>query len=185
MSKIDLKEYLPPFIYDYDEVKAVVKAENPEFNFLFKSYEQEKNNQFVLTTDITGIARWEKLLGIIPLPSDDLETRQYKVLAKMSSTQLPYTYKQLQRRLTELCGENGFLMQLFNERYFLHIRIFVSNESKFWAVDEFVRNMLPCNILLDLAVLRTWGDVFENNTNWGEVYEKYSSWGEVYGYLEE
>ena len=79
----NLMNYLPDYYNDVYEMQAIMnaqgnvldKAESEQFRLLL--------NQFVTQTDAKGIAVFEDQVGIKPAPSDDLATRQNKVLMRL------------------------------------------------------------------------------------------------------
>ncbi|QHJ81617.1 MAG: hypothetical protein [Caudoviricetes sp.] len=79
----NLMDYLPDYYNDVYEMQAIMhaqgdvldKAESEQFRLLL--------NQFVTQTDAKGISVFEDQVGIKPAPSDDLETRQNKVLMRL------------------------------------------------------------------------------------------------------
>lgn len=79
----NLMNYLPDYYNDVYEMQAIMnaqgdvldKAEGEQFRLLL--------NQFVTQTDAKGISVFEDQVGIKPAPSDDLETRQNKVLMRL------------------------------------------------------------------------------------------------------
>ena len=80
---INMMNYLPDYYNDVYEMQAIMhaqgevldKAESEQFRLLL--------NQFVTQTDAKGISVFEDQVGIKPAPSDDLETRQNKVLMRL------------------------------------------------------------------------------------------------------
>ena len=79
----NLMDYLPDYYNDVYEMQAIMnaqgdvlyKAEGEQFRLLL--------NQFVTQTDAKGISVFEDQVGIKPAPSDDLATRQNKVLMRL------------------------------------------------------------------------------------------------------
>ena len=79
----NLMDYLPDYYNDVYEMEAIMhaqgdvldKAESEQFRLLL--------NQFVTQTDAKGISVFEDQVGIKPAPSDDLATRQNKVLMRL------------------------------------------------------------------------------------------------------
>ena len=75
--------YLPDYYNDVYEMQAIMhaqgkvldKAESEQFRLLL--------NQFVTQTDAKGISVFEDQVGVKPAPSDDLATRQNKVLMRL------------------------------------------------------------------------------------------------------
>lgn len=79
---VDLKRYLPAFLYLSPEFKALQDS-------LQKEHERQRQvqidvaRQFHAETATWGMASWERMLGINVDTSVDLETRRASVLAKM------------------------------------------------------------------------------------------------------
>lgn len=79
----NLMDYLPEYYSGVYEMQAIMhaqeevldKAESEQFRLLL--------NQFVTQTDAKGISVFEDQVGIKPAPSDDLVTRQNKVLMRL------------------------------------------------------------------------------------------------------
>ena len=79
----NLMDYLPDYYNDVYEMQAIThaqggvlgKAESEQLRLLL--------NQFVTQTDAKGISVFEDQVGIKPAPSDDLATRQNKVLMRL------------------------------------------------------------------------------------------------------
>jgi hypothetical protein len=70
-----------------------------------------EGNLHILTSDEHGIARREKILGIIPLDTDTLAERAYRVLVKWYDT-YPYTRRNLIARLKRLVGDGKFTFDI-------------------------------------------------------------------------
>ncbi len=160
LRDVNLIEYLPPFVAEYQEIKYIMSTENPEIQLVEDETEIIKNNQFILTCDLIGISRFEKLLGITPSKNDTLEMRISRVFIRWNDD-IPYTYKVLIQKLTLLCGDDFEIIPNFNE-YEMSI---ITHLESFGQVDELVnllKYMIPCNI-----------DVNSNNemnfTIYGEV----------------
>lgn len=148
-KEIDLLSYLPNFLREYDETKAALNAENPEFKLLWELSAEALDNSFILTAGEDGIKRFEKLLGILPEPGRDLETRRGIVLARWLS-RLPYTYRMLLRRLFELCGDDNFSVQKsFEEEYFIRVVTHMRDWGKTPEARRLLAEMLPANMTSD------------------------------------
>ena len=79
----NLMDYLPDYYNDVYEMQAIMNAQG---NVLDKAESEQLRlllNQFVTQTDAKGISVFEDQVGIKPAPSDDLATRQNKVLMRL------------------------------------------------------------------------------------------------------
>ena len=101
-----LISYLPPFLQEYREVRAALEAEDPEFRLVWEGTDYVLRNEFILTADEYGISRFEKLLGIVPVKGEDLESRRMAVFGRWYNVR-PYTWRMLLERLRGIPCEEG------------------------------------------------------------------------------
>lgn len=149
MNDVNLAEYLPPFLREYKELRAVTDAENPEFSLLRDAAERVLKNEFIETADEFGISRFEKLLGILPSKDDTLESRRARVYSRWF-TELPYTLKMFVERLAAMSGGTEFSVTEDYE----HRRVAVETRFELYGqtdeLERLVELMFPCNIIADL-----------------------------------
>lgn len=184
IREVDLVSYLPPFMQNYKEPVAALKAENPEFLIVWKATDRVLYNHFISTADEYGISRFEKMLGIHPTGEDTLESRRSRVQSKWFNA-IPYTMKVLLQKLTVLCGDTDFtLSNNFTEGYTLNIdtdlELFGQVEELEYIINTMIpenivvisKNSIPCNI--KGTVLFGGGICFTNNflitNDFTEVY---------------
>lgn len=144
LRDVNLISYLPQFVQQYREIKQVMTAENPEIQVIEDESEIIKNNQFILTCNLIGIQRFEKLLGITPSEEDTLESRISRVMIRWNDV-VPYTYRVLLQKLTTLCGTNFEVIPKFNQ-YEMKI---ITHLDLYGQVDELqnlIGYMIPANI---------------------------------------
>lgn len=112
---VNLIEHLPLFIQEYREIRQVMNAENPEFQLATDESETIKNNQFIETSDLIGISKFEKLLKINPSSDDTLQSRISRVMTRWNDV-VPYTFKAFYKKLIGLCdGLNFTINDNFHE----------------------------------------------------------------------
>lgn len=112
---VNLIAHLPLFIQKFREIQQIMNAENPEFQLVIDESEKIKNNQFIETSDLVGISKFERLLNIMPLADDTLESRISRIMSRWNDV-VPYTYKALIQKLIQLCdGLNFTINRNFNE----------------------------------------------------------------------
>lgn len=147
-KEIDLLSYLPPFLQEYEEMKAALKAENPEFELLWQRTGDVLSSSFIDLADEYGIKRFEKLLGILPDADSDLEARRSVVKAKWLS-KLPYTYRMLLKQLEIICGEDFSVTKKFEDDYFLRVVTHLRDYGKSLEVKKLLDEMVPANMVMD------------------------------------
>lgn len=145
VREVNLIGYLPEFIQEYREIKHIMNSEQPEIQKLEDETEIIKDNQFILTCDLNGITRFEKLLGITPLSDDTLESRKSRVISRWNDM-IPYTYEVLRDKLNLICGEGNYLMiPNFND-YELEIMVSLPLCGQADELDYMLSYMVPANI---------------------------------------
>ena len=79
----NLMDYLPDYYNDVYEMQAIMHAQGGVLDKAESEQLRLLLNQFVTQTDAKGISVFEDQVGIKPAPSDDLATRQNKVLMRL------------------------------------------------------------------------------------------------------
>lgn len=143
---INTIEYLPEFVREFREIQIVTAVEDKELVSINQDVETVKKNQFIMSTDCTGISRFEKLLGIVPSKSESLESRQLKVLSKWRDD-IPYTYKWLVEKLDELCGMGNYVVKCEFDKYKLEIVLVKPKSEDVIYLVKVLEQHIPCNIL--------------------------------------
>lgn len=163
----NLIEYLPPFIAQYGEIAAALNAETPEFNEINAKIGEILDNEFIGTANEFGISRFEKMLGITPYDTDTLDDRRFRVLSKFNET-TPYTLRSLEDMLKNICGENGYILELIADEYTVKVQIALKVKKQAGLVGETLERILPCNMLYSVDLLfNTWRLV--KNYAWGAL----------------
>lgn len=79
----NLTDYLPDYYDGIYEMEAIMHAQGGVLDEMEAQQLRLLLNQFVTQTDAKGIAVFENQVGITPAPSDNLQTRQNKVLMRL------------------------------------------------------------------------------------------------------
>lgn len=154
MRKVNLFNYLPLFMQEYQEMNAILTVENEELTKEWGEIERAFNNTFIFSTDIYGISRFEKMMKIYPRASDTLKERQTKIYTKWNAV-LPYTWKWLEEYLTAyfLGTSTQATPILFNKEYRLDVRL---SSGKWFGEYEYslfteLRELIPANLILNIV----------------------------------
>lgn len=147
LRQADLLSYLPSFMQEYREIAAALNAENPEFDLILRRAENALDNEYITTADEKGIKRFEKLLGILPEEDDTLESRREKVLA-LWFVSLPYTMRMLIKRLTLMCGADGFTVETDFEGYGISVITHFRVYSQLLQLRKLLGEMIPANMVI-------------------------------------
>lgn len=151
-SERPLINYLPPYMQEYLEIKAIMGTEQPEIDALWSATEQAFADQFILDATEYGVSRWESMLKISPKATETLDERKFRILTRLNQ-ELPYTLTRLKEVLTNLCGVNGFVIDLQANKYHIEIKLAVGNHNNYGEVQKLLRTMIPANMTQYVSVM--------------------------------
>lgn len=146
--EIVLIDYLPPFLQGYREIQAIMTAENPEFQAVSDEGQVVLDNTFIMYCSEKGIARFEKMLGIYPLPTDTLDSRRSRVLTRWKDA-VPYTLKAFISKLTALQGNDNIQITFFNDQYKIQVVTHLEKHGQQDDLAYLFRTVLPCNLVVE------------------------------------
>lgn len=141
--------YLPPFMQGCKELVAALKAEEPEFQIVWKAVDRTLYNHFISTADEYGISRYEKMLDIYPSTEDTIESRRLRVQSRWF-TNLPYTWRMFLKKLIALCGENDFTVTKQFDYYRIDLEVQLELFGQVEELQHIIETMLPCNMVMDV-----------------------------------
>ncbi len=147
-----LIDYLPPFMQVYREMATVMEAEQPEFDLLWSSSENALADQYIYDATENSVARWESMLGISPKGTDTLDERKFRILTRLNQ-ELPYTVRKLMQVLTNLCGADGYSVEVNAAEYHVEVKLAMSNESNYSEVESILKKMLPANLTQHIQIM--------------------------------
>ncbi len=151
VKEVNIIDYWPEVISEVKEFQEIAKAENPELISMWDSTNDVLADQFILTATENGIKRWEKLLGITPKASYTLEDRRFAVLARLNE-QLPYTVRVFIQLLTQLCGEDGYVLTINHAYYKVDILVELKSKNMVTEVEALARKIIPANMDISIRI---------------------------------
>lgn len=140
-----LIDYLPLFMQEYRELAVIMDAEQTNIDRLWAEAENALADQFILEATVNGVMRWESMLGISPKDTDTLDERKFRILTKLNQ-ELPYTLRKLEQALINLCGVDGFHIELNAAEYHINVKLALSNENNYQEVVNTLTKMIPANL---------------------------------------
>lgn len=149
VREVELISYLPTFLQSYSEIHTVLSAEDSEFTIIWSAADRVLKNEFIATADEYGIAKFEKLLGVLPFEEDTIESRRARVHLKWFIT-IPYTLKVLIEKLITVCGAGNFSITTDFTHYRIKIETCLFMYGQTEEVRKLIDKILPCNMILEL-----------------------------------
>lgn len=167
IKSVDLLAYLPPFMQEYEEIKAAFEAENSEFKAIWSAVEEAFLNSCLLTATESGVERREKLLNIQPKVGESLEERKFTVLTRLNR-RAPCTEKMLREQLKTLCGEGNYAVEVDCENNTVSVLVGLAAKNSFNDVADLLESSVPANMIINLGLKYNRHSMFETKTN-GEL----------------
>lgn len=140
-----LINYLPHYEQPYLEIEEIMKAEQPEIDDLWSSVEKALADQYILDATEYGVKRWETMLLISPKDTDTLDERKFRILTRLNQ-ELPYTLTKLKEVLVNLCGADGFFIEMNAAEYHIQVKLALGNENNYQDVVDLLKKMIPANM---------------------------------------
>lgn len=149
--EIELLSYVPDYFREFLEMRVIQECIQPDGQGLVDEIERILKNQFILEADEAGIRMYENMLQIQPLSSDSLENRRFRVLSKWNQY-APYTRITLRKKLATLCGEDGYTVEITEDKRLI-VRVELKSKSNYSEVKKLLEEIVPCNMVIDLDLL--------------------------------
>jgi hypothetical protein len=131
---------------------------------MYQAIETALNDQFIESASENSIARWEKMLKIVPKSTQSLKDRRFTIITKMNEHP-PYTMSALKQKLEYLCGKNGYSVELDAEKFTLKVRIALTSRNSFDDVCAMLEKIVPLNMVIDASLMYNQHKSFANYTN--------------------
>lgn len=166
-EKSDFLGFLPESIQEALEMQEIARAVNVKVDDLLALIKREVKNKFAATADEKGIARWEQILGVIPLPGSSLEGRRAAVLAKKRAK--PPINEGTMRHMIETYL--SLPVQIWISNYIVTIRYRgIPACEDMEPLYQTLFDTIPANLLLDIDYLYViWDELDGLHLSWEEM----------------
>ncbi len=158
----------PPIIWNIKEIRTVNEVAQKWYEKFQSDLEDVGKDILITTATERGIARREKILGIVPQDTDSLEDRRYRVLTQWYDT-YPYTENNLRERLNNLVGEGNYELTVTPTR--CTCKLALARKLQYETVEKLLEKIVPLHIVLDVQLMyNTWGKL--SATKWNDESTK-------------
>lgn len=147
--EIDLMSYLPGFLSDYRELKAVFSAEDPELSELHNAVQTAREACFINYCSKKQLVKFEKMLGIYGAENDDISGRRQRVLIRWSESP-PYTVLALNSKLAAICGDGNFSVFRELDKYKLTVFAKRLNLRQLEELSRMLSIICPANLIVKI-----------------------------------
>jgi len=137
-----------PKIYDnVYEFKKLSDAENVLFEELCSLDEQAKYNQFILTCDELGIAKYEDFLNIVANPyTETLDERKARVINRLAMN-APFTTGYLRQKLDGIIGQGQYELSINYDSYTIYVKTASANQFWYQELRVTLNLIKPANMI--------------------------------------
>ena len=153
----------PEIIRSIPDIKKIYDINADQEAMLDASVNALFDDIFLETMDETKTARWEKMLSIIPLDTDTLSERRFRIQTRVLE-RMPYTYRVILRKLQTLCP-GGVDWTVDTEKQLIIVRVALASKNMRADVDELLDNVLPLNMEYTLIILYNTYAMLAKHTN--------------------
>lgn len=149
---VSLLRYLPHTLRDYEELRRITRAEEPEMRLLWGTTEKHLEDAYILTASPEALKIYEALVGVTAAEGDSLEERRARVLMLWNDND-PYTMRTLRKKLDTLYGAGRYDVELYADRYHIKIILYLEHmTARTGFVLQFLREMIPANLGIGIDV---------------------------------
>lgn len=163
--KVRIERYWADVFGKLREAQEIAKSLNPEYDLLYEKIRDFINDCFIETAREHVLARWEKIVGVVPLSTDTLEERRNRVLYLLQIV-LPYTEKKLKKVfLAQIVGEGNYQVTIDPIASTIEVLINPAKQAQWNDVIQMLDTILPCNMELIVGNMGTPHSVMEEYTH--------------------
>lgn len=141
----------PEVVLNIRDVKAAIEAGDKMSVLVERHIDELDNNINIMTSEESGIARREKILGIQPPDTASLEDRRLEVLMRWYDTPL-YTETTLRNKLDSVLGKDNYVLVVDLDKKLIECQIELTRRLMFKSVQELFEQMVPLDYLLSVVL---------------------------------
>ena len=150
-DKIDITQYLPPFLKKDPHFRAVCEACSWEHENIRNAI-LDALNQFFVEKATWGLSMWERVLDLHPSPEDTYEQRRKKVLVKLQGTQTSTV-----SFLGKVVNAYGYgYIEEHNDKYYFNIYTTSTNTEDLKQMQNTIIYYKPVHLGLNVYLGFSW-----------------------------
>ncbi len=139
---------LPDFLQEMTEFRMIDEISDKKFEELDDEIDLLHEDITIGSASERGIARREKILGIMTNPEEDLESRRARVLFWWYN-KMPYSFKVIESKIAALCGANNYTISYDPDEEILSVGIGLDLG---WNVIQSVQHLLDDIVMLNVII---------------------------------
>lgn len=147
---VRLERYTPWVLKNAKEILAICQAENQEFNTLYGQIWRWFANTFIFNTDIAGVERWEKMLGIYPPEGASIFDRRAAIFLMVNGT-TPYTEKSFEVLTDGMYHKGAVTLGVHPNSYIVVLNLADDMTERINEIRRYARLIIPANMTIQAA----------------------------------
>ncbi len=164
-----MREYLPSYYRKSKVMNQLIDSLESEYEKLKQEVQLTENQFFVLLTD-KNISDHEADVGIVPNPSEDLETRRGRILSRLRGTG---TVTKTMMKNVAASFVNGEIEIIEYASEYLFAVKFMSKQGvpyNLADIQKVIEDIKPAHLAVEyIFTYRLWQDVLNTLADWGET----------------
>ena len=144
---VRLEKYTPWVLKNAKEILAICQAENQEFNTLYGQIWRWFANTFIFNTDIAGVERWEKMLGIYPPEGASIFDRRAAIFLMVNGT-TPYTEKSFEVLTDGMYHKGAVTLGVHPDSYTVVLNLSDDMTERINEIRRYARLIIPANMTI-------------------------------------
>ena len=147
---VRLEKYTPWVLKNAKEIMAICQAENQEFNTLYGQIWRWFANTFIFSTDLVGVERWEKMLGIYPPEGASIFDRRAAIFLMVNGT-VPYTEKSFEVLTDGMYHKGAVTLGVHPNSYTVVLNLADDMTERINEIRRYARLIIPANMTIQAA----------------------------------
>ena len=140
-----VKRFCPPVMKLNDTMNSIYEAENVEIRTINNNVLTILKNTSIVSSNIDGIKKWEKILKIKSDSSKTLDERKEICLEKLL-IRPPITRIRLDQILKNTWGEGNYLLKIIPNEFLVLIVIDTVSNYTLKKFESYIREIIPANL---------------------------------------
>lgn len=161
----------PEVILNIKDVKAAIDAGDKVGDILERALFELDNDICIRSSEESGIAHREKILGINPRDTDSIEDRRLEVLLRWYDSPL-YTETVLRQKLDAALGENQYVLQIDLDTKTVSCLVELTKRKMQKSVIDMLDQMVPLDYLISVTLRYNTWEKFSENLIWQQALQK-------------
>lgn len=161
----------PEVVLNIKDVKAAIDAGDKVGEILERALLELDNNICIKSSEESGIAHREKVLGINPRDTDSVEDRRLEVLLRWYDSPL-YTETVLRQKLDATLGKNQYVLDIDLSTKTVSCLVELTRKRMQKSVTDMLDQMVPLDYLISISLrYNSWEKISEKLT-WQQALQK-------------